>query len=100
MRCRYGHRVTDPLEDQGDIRAAQAARQESGSADAPAAEIRLALADIDCKERTDMVGRLDRARAEIDRKTIADNQLALTEDRERLDRQLELAARIVEESGR
>mgnify|MGYP000972553721 FL=1 len=47
-----------------------------------------------------MVGRLDRARAEIDRKTIADNQLALTEDRERLDRQLELAARIVEESGR
>ena len=95
-----GHRVTDPLEDQGDIRAAQAARQESGSADAPAAEIRLALADIDCKERTDMVGRLDRARAEIDRKTIADNQLALTEDRERLDRQLELAARIVEESGR
>lgn len=95
-----GHRVTDPLEDQGDIRAAQAARQESGSADAPAAEIRLALADIDCKERPDLVGRLDRAGAEIDRKTIADNQLALTEDRDRLDRQLELAARIVEESGR
>lgn len=97
-----GYHVTDPLNDHADIQAVlgrrRASGDESGEGPASAAEIELALADISCKEQVDLVDRLNRAQAAVNAKTIEQNQLALDEDRKRLDQQVRLATSIVADS--
>lgn len=89
-----GYRVTDPLRDEGDIQRAQEARDE----DSPAttAEVKLALADIACKEKVDLVKRLNSIDQEYAKESVEKNQLALHEERERLDTMLKNAGNILE----
>ena len=98
-----GYRVTAPLADQGDIGKVLDARAERGDDDltgpATPSEIELAVADVDCKQQVRFVKRLDEARAALDAKTIEENQLALEEDRKRLDAQVRKATRVVEEAS-
>lgn len=94
-----GYRVTNFLDDKGDIKAKTDARLAVGdeSADGPpvAGEVELALADIDCKERINLVERLEKITAAFDQQAIEDNQLALEEDRARLDAQVRKATDII-----
>lgn len=90
-----GYRVTAPLNDQGDIKRLSGAGSAQGTA--TPAEIELALADIDCKDKVDLVGRLNAAGATIARTLIEQHQLALEDDRTRLDRQLRRATDLVAE---
>lgn len=92
-----GYRVTDPSSDRADIERLRDAG--SGQGKATEAEIALALADIDCKEKVDLVDRLDEISADIADKLIEKHQLDLDEDRKRLDRQLALATKLVEEGS-
>ena len=98
-----GYRVTAPLDDQGDIGKMLDARAERGDGDltgpATPSEIELAVADVDCKQQVGYVKRLDEARAALDAKTIEETQLALEEDRKRLDAQVRKATRVVEEAS-
>lgn len=97
-----GYRVTDPLADQGDIQAkwdARIAAGDNGQGSPVTGEVELAVADVDCKQRVDLVKRLDDARKAIDQQAIEDNQLALNEDRKRLDEQLRKASTIVGQAG-
>lgn len=98
-RClaELGYAVTSPLNDEGDIKRLSATGSAQGKASP--AEIKLALADIDCKDEVDLVGRLDRAGSAIADALIEQHQEALKEDRERLDRQIHRATALVKESS-
>lgn len=102
-----GHRVTDVLDDKADIMKALAERTARGTevdadggripAEEPSSgEVALATADVACKEKTDLVGRLEAALAEVEETVVEEHQLALDEDRARLDAQVELATTLVE----
>lgn len=95
--ARQGYAATSPLDDQGDIKRITGAGSAQGKA--TPAEIKLALADIDCKTEVDLVGRLNDAGRTIANALIEQNQLALEEDSARLERQLRLAASLVKEGS-
>ena len=92
-----GYHVTDPLNDQGDIKRSEETRLASDDNKPAPGEVELALADVDCKEKVDLVVRLNEAGSRIDRSLIEEHQLALEEDRKRLDEQLEKATALVED---
>lgn len=87
-----GYRVTDPLNDDGDIE-----RLTVGLGERPASpeEIALALADIDCKEETDLVARQNKIDLRYAEETLEKHQLALAEERKRLDALLKSATAVV-----
>lgn len=94
-----GYRVTAPTGDEGDIRdtATRVVDPESPGSQAPASqkEIQLAVADVACKQEVGLVERLNEIRRGIDSQLVEDNQLALQEDRARLDALVKEATEIV-----
>ena len=96
-----GYHVTDPLNDQGDIKAIYAARAAAGDdaldGEPIPGELELATADVECKAQVQFVKRLDKLTTEIDRKAIERNQTALEEDRSRLDTQVRNATEVLDQ---
>ncbi len=106
-----GHHVTDVLDDKADIMKALEERTARGTeldadggripAEKPSSgEVALATADVACKEKTDLVGRLDAALADAEEATVEEHHLALEEDRVRRDAQVKLATALVEGADR
>ncbi|MFT3887322.1 MAG: hypothetical protein QM713_04060 [Arachnia sp.] len=62
-------------------------------------EVTMVLADIDCKEQTDLYSRLQEILQEFDRKSVEKNQLALQEDRARIEETVRLATAEIEKMG-
>ncbi|MCX5209128.1 hypothetical protein OG689_07485 [Kitasatospora sp. NBC_00240] len=66
-----------------------------GSAQGPSsAQLTVALADIDCKEKTDLVGVWFRAETQVQNQLIEQNQLALNEVRERVSAAVKAASSV------
>jgi hypothetical protein len=61
-----------------------------------AAEIQAAVADVKCKQETNLIATWHRINAEYETKAIEKNQLALTEERRRVDAALKKAVEIIE----
>lgn len=80
-----GYQVTDILNDAGDIRKYQ--RRDSARA-ASKEEIELALEDISCKKRVDLVRRLNEIFKEYALESVHRNQKELSIERKRLDQVL------------
>ncbi len=55
----------------------------------------IAVADVECKQKTELVDKWQKVRVEYENRTIEKNQLALTEERKKLDKALTIAAEIV-----
>lgn len=91
-----GYRVTDPLNDDGDIERLTA---DLGERPPSREEIALALADIDCKEKTDLVRRQNTIDLRYAEDTLEEHQLVLDEERTRLDALLKSATAVVEGTG-
>ena len=89
-----GYQVTDPLNDEGDIKKIMVSDEEDTMASA--AEIKLALADIACKEQVNFVRRLNAIDLKYAEEMVEDRQLVLGEERSRLDKLLKSASAIVE----
>lgn len=93
-----GHRVTHPIEDQGDIARAIEARRGAGdetlTGPAASTEIELATADVTCKRETHLAQRLNSQAAELAELWIHANKPLLEADWQRITSQLALARAI------
>lgn len=98
-----GFRVTDPVEDEGAIRAALDSRYERGdtalTAEPEPEEVALALADVTCKRSSRMVRKLDQIAGRMAREVITRRRADLAAERDRLVRQLTKARRVLNETG-
>jgi hypothetical protein len=64
---------------------------------ATAKVIQIAVTDVECKQKTDLVEKWHKVQVEYDNKAIEKNQLLLTEERSRLNKALAIAAQVVAE---
>ncbi|MFT3887321.1 MAG: hypothetical protein QM713_04055 [Arachnia sp.] len=62
-------------------------------------EVTMVLADIDCKEQTRLHNRLQKILQELDKKSVEKHQLALQEDRARIEESVRLATAEIEKMG-
>ena len=93
-----GWRVTDPVFDRGDIAAVADKRAKDGAATPSPGEIELALADVSCKEKTDLVRRLREVNDRRERAVVEERAVELQESRQRLDEVVRRANVVVESS--
>lgn len=93
-----GYTVTDPLRPREGDDMYQFSRRDP-MASPSVEEVAMALADIDCKEETELVPRLTQILKEVDQESIEKNQLALQEDRARIDERVRLATAEIEKAG-
>ncbi|MFT3887114.1 MAG: hypothetical protein QM713_02975 [Arachnia sp.] len=94
-----GWKASDPLKpaDGDDVRRLVVRVNED---DPPSEEeVRLALADIDCKEATDLVSRLQKIVDDVELEYLEKHQLELQENRKRFDEIVETATKVVEQAG-
>lgn len=91
-----GYSVTDPVQDDGDISNEIKNRQE----DSPSQrEISIAKADVNCKQSTDLVGRLSALEDKLARISATQNLTRLRANRQLLDNKINLAHSIINNYG-
>ena len=93
-----GWSVTDPVFDRGDISKITEGRAKERSSTPSPREIELALADVTCKEETDLVGQLREANDRWQREAIEKRMLDLQENRQELGEVVRRANLVVEEN--
>lgn len=97
MRSR-GYDVTDPVEYAGRIAEAMSRLHPVATVDF-SHQRAIAVADVDCKQRTRFVARAEAKRAALERAILRSNSVALNADRRRLHRQLAVARHFLTQAG-
>lgn len=87
-----GYRVTSLLDDKGE---ASKFTRDWASTQPSKAEVEFALTDIECKKSVDLVPRLSKIFADHQRRAIDRNQLALFEEKKRIEAMVKRAATVV-----